>query len=114
VAPTGVDADEWGTVAHRVQMLLQLYIHPDLFSVVNNDTLYPTVYNKWVHLGAIHGGESGSTVVFNQWTILVDSRLDDTQPLAPQFAKLNEATSVKKVGVPAALEQPERLLFLQM
>jgi len=44
-----------------------------------------------VHLGAIHGGESGSTVVFNQWTILVDSKLDDTQPLAPQFAKLNEA-----------------------
>ncbi len=35
VAPTGVDADEWGTVAHRVQMLLQLYIRPDLFSVVN-------------------------------------------------------------------------------
>ena len=24
VAPTGVDADEWGTVAHCVQMLLQL------------------------------------------------------------------------------------------
>src|SRR6266404_705843 len=37
VAPTGVDADEWGTTAHRVQMLLQLYVRPDLFSVVNND-----------------------------------------------------------------------------
>src|SRR6266481_4817216 len=91
VAPTGVDADEWGTTAHRVQMLIQLYVRPDLFSVVNNDTLYPTVYNKWVRLGAIHGGESGSTMVFNQLTILVDSRIDDTQPLAPQFAKLNEA-----------------------
>src|SRR5882762_3269085 len=90
VAPTGVDADEWGITAHHVQMLLQLYIHPDLFSVVNNDTLYPTVYNKWVRLSAIHGSESGSTMVFNQWTILVDSKLDDTQPLAPQFAKLNE------------------------
>ncbi len=91
VAPTGVDVIDWGQVAHRVQMLLQLYIRPDLFSVVNNDTLYPTVYNKWVRLGAIHGGESGSTMVFNQWTLLVDSRIDDTQPLAPQFAKLNEA-----------------------
>ena len=91
VAPTGVDADEWGTTAHRVQMLIQLYVRPDLFSVVNNDTLYPTVYNKWVRLGAIHGSESGSTMVFNQWTILVDSKIDDTQPLAPQFAKLNEA-----------------------
>src|SRR6266403_4666337 len=65
VAPTGVNADEWGTTAHHVQMLLQLYVRPDLFSVVNNDTLYPTVYNKWVRLGAIHGSESGSTVVFN-------------------------------------------------
>ncbi len=91
VAPTGVDADEWGTTAHHVQMLIQLYVRPNLFSVVNNDTLYPTVYNKWVCLGAIHGGESGSTIVFNQWTILVDSKLDNTQPLAPQFAKLNEA-----------------------
>jgi len=46
VAPTGVDADEWGTVAHLCPVLLQLYVRPDLFSVVNNDTLYPTVYKQ--------------------------------------------------------------------
>src|SRR6266404_2333649 len=80
-----------GYCSHHVQMLLQLYIPPNLLSVVNNDTLYPTVYNMWVCLSTIHGGESGSTLVFNQWTILVDSKLDNTQPLAPQFAKLNEA-----------------------
>jgi len=41
VAPTGVDADEWGTTAHRVQMLIQLYVRPDLFSVVNNEHTLP-------------------------------------------------------------------------
>ena len=88
--PTGVDAEDWTTVQKKAKAYLQLYSQPDVFSTVASDVDFPTFKEKFDRLKETYGGV-GSTAVFNLWIELTQARLDDSSPLAPQLAKLNEA-----------------------
>jgi hypothetical protein len=78
-------------VHHHVSAFFSLYVHVDIYSQVDNKVLYPTMQEKWDKLQRVYGGTDGSTTVFNLWILLIESKLDDSKPLAPQFAKLQEA-----------------------
>jgi hypothetical protein len=62
----------------------------DVHSLVASDIQFPTFRSKWDALKALYSGQEGSTSVFNMWIALVQTKFDDTSPLAPQLAKLNE------------------------
>jgi hypothetical protein len=85
-----VDSAEWDTLAHRAGAFLCLYICVDIYSQVVDEDAYPSVHDKWAQLQEIYSGVIGSTTVFNLWASLIDPKIDDNKPLAPQFAKLQE------------------------
>src|ERR1700733_6260355 len=87
----GNDVDEWAAVHRRALAYLRLYIKPDIYSIISSNIDYPTFYDKWQVLGNTYGGASGSIAVFNIFIQLIETRLDDSAPLAPQLSKLNEA-----------------------
>src|SRR6202158_3666972 len=89
-APHGVDLDDWNLVHRRAKAYLRLYIKPDIYSHIASEVDYPTFKDKWDVLNIMYGGAVGSTAIFNQWISLISTRLDDSAPMAPQLAKLNE------------------------
>src|SRR6202046_1017480 len=89
--PAGTDIDEWAAVHRRALAYLRLYIKPDIYSIISSNIDYPTFYDKWQVLQNTYGGASGSIAVFNIFIQLIETRLDNSAPLAPQLAKLNEA-----------------------
>ena len=89
--PAGTDVDEWAGVHRRALAYLRLYIKPDIYSLIASHIDYPTFHDKWEVLRNTYGGASGSTAVFNIFIQLIETRLDDSAPMAPQLAKLNEA-----------------------
>ena len=88
--PTGVDQDDWDSVQKKTKAYLRLNCAGDVYSIVESDADYPTFKDKYDRLRDAYGGV-GSTAVFNHWIELTQARLDDSSPLAPQLAKLNEA-----------------------
>ena len=90
-APSGVDKEEWSSVQRRTKAYLRLYVKPDVFSLIASDTEFPTFKHKWDKLKQVYGGATGSTTIFNLWIQLTQARLDDSQPMTSQLAKLNEA-----------------------
>ena len=90
-APSGVDNDEWNSVQRRTKAYLRLYVKPDVYSLIASDTDFPTFKDKWDKLKQVYGGATGSTTIFNLWIQLTHARLDDSQPMTSQLAKLNEA-----------------------
>jgi hypothetical protein len=90
-APLGVDEDEWSSIQRRTKAYLCLYVKPDVFSLIASDTEFPTFKHKWDKLKQVYGGVTGSTTIFNLWIQLTQARLDDSQPMTSQLAKLNEA-----------------------
>jgi hypothetical protein len=91
ICPTGVPIDKWSTISRRSKAYLWLYIKPDVYSLIASEVDYPTFKSKWDVLRNTYGGSSGSTTIFNNWIQLTQARLDDSTPMAPQLAKLNEA-----------------------
>jgi gag-polypeptide of LTR copia-type len=90
-APSGVDKDEWDSIQRRTKAYLRLYVKPDVFSLIASNTDFPTFKDKWDKLKQVYGGATGSTTIFNLWIQLTQARLDDSQPMTSQLAKLNEA-----------------------
>ena len=90
-APSGIDKEEWDSIQRRTKAYLRLYVKPDVFSLIASDTDFPTFKQKWDKLKQVYGGATGSTTIFNLWIQLTQARLDDSQPMTSQLAKLNEA-----------------------
>ena len=90
-APTGVDQDEWDSIQKRTKAYLRLYVKPEVYSLITSDTEFPSFKDKWDKLKQVYGGATGSTTIFNVWIQLTQARLDDSQPMTSQLAKLNEA-----------------------
>ena len=88
--PAGVDLGEWNIVHRCGLAYLRLFIKPDIYSLIASSVDYPTFYDKWQVLSNTYGGASGSTTIFNLWISITQARLDDSTPMAPQLAKLNE------------------------
>ena len=78
-------------ISRCAKAYLCLFIKLDVYSLIASDTDYPTFKQKWGHLHNTCGGASGSTAIFNTWIQLTQTRLDESTPMAPQLAKLNEA-----------------------
>jgi len=91
LAPSGVDIDEWSSIQRRTKVYLCLYVKPDIFSLIASDSELLTFKEKWDKLKQVYGGATGSTTIFNLWIQLTQAHLDDSQPMASQLAKLNEA-----------------------
>ena len=91
LAPFGVDKDEWDSIQRRTKVYLRLYVKPDVFFLIASDTDFPTFKDKWDKLKQVCGSATGSTTIFNLWIQLTQARLDDSQPMTSQLAKLNEA-----------------------
>ena len=89
-APSGVDNNEWNSLQRRTKAYLRLYVKPDVFSLIASDTDFPTFKDKWDKLKQVYGGATGSTTIFNLWIQLTHARLDDSQLMTSQLAKLNE------------------------
>ena len=62
----------------------------DIYSLIASSVDYPTFCDKWQLLSNTYGGALGSTTIFNLWISITQARLDDSAPMAPQLAKLNE------------------------
>jgi hypothetical protein len=88
--PAGVNEDDWGSVQKKTKAYLCLYCSADVFSTVASNTDFPSFKHKFDRLKETYRGV-GSTAVFNLWIELTQARLDESSPLAPQLAKLNEA-----------------------
>ena len=88
--PAGVDVGEWNVVHRRGLAYLHLFIKPDIYSLIASSVDYPTFFDKWQLLSHTYGGTSGSTTIFNLWISITQAHLDDSAPMAPQLAKLNE------------------------
>ena len=88
--PSEVDKDDWAQVHRRAKAYLCLYIEPHIYSNIASEVEYPTFKEKWNVLQHLYGGAAGSTAIFNTWIELIQARLDDSEPLATQLAKLNE------------------------
>jgi hypothetical protein len=100
--PANVSAEVWDSLQRRAKAYLCLYTKQDVYSLVASDMDLPTFKHKWDVLKATYSGESGSTTIFNMWINLMQAKLDDSVPLAPQLAKLNEtrvALSNASMGV---------------
>jgi len=67
VHPTGVDAADWNSIQRRTKAYLRLYVKQDVYSLIADDTVYPTFKHKWDRLSATYGGTLGSTTIFNLW-----------------------------------------------
>lgn len=90
-APSGIDKDEWDSIQRRTKAYLRLYTKPDIYSLITSDTEFSSFKDKWDKLKQVYGGATGSTTIFNVWIQLTQARLDDSQPMTSQLAKLNEA-----------------------
>src|SRR5712672_1374821 len=90
-APSGIDQMEWDSIQRRTKAYLCLYVKPDIYSLIASDTDFPNFKTKWDKLKQVYGGATGSTTIFNMWIQLTQARLDDSQPMTSQLAKLNEA-----------------------
>jgi hypothetical protein len=90
-APPNVDNDDWDSIQRRTKAYLRLYVKPDVYSLISSDIDFPTFKDKWHKLKQVYGGATGSTTIFNLWIQLTQARLDDSQPMTSQLAKLNEA-----------------------
>jgi hypothetical protein len=100
--PANISAEVWDSLQRRAKVYLRLYTKQDVYSLVASEVDLPTFKHKWDVLKATHSGESGSTTIFNMWINLMQAKLDDSAPLAPQLAKLNEtrvALSNASMGV---------------
>ena len=71
--PAGVDAVDWNSVKRRTKAYLCLYIKQDIYSLIANDTAFPTFKHKWDRLSATYGGTLGSTTIFNLWIQLTQA-----------------------------------------
>src|SRR6267154_1926639 len=91
MASSRVDKGEWDSLQRRTKAYLRLYVKPDIFSLIASDAEFPTFKDKWEKLKQVYGGATGSTTIFNLWIQLTQARLDDTQPMTSQLAKLNKA-----------------------
>jgi hypothetical protein len=100
--PANVSLGQWSSLQKRGIAYLCLYIEPDIYSMVASEVEYPTFMAEWDALKALYSGIEGSTSVFNMWIGLVSPKFNDSQPMAPQLAKLNEtrvALSNAKMGI---------------
>jgi hypothetical protein len=88
--PSGVDSDDWNSIQKKAKAFLRLYCAPDVHSIVDSEVDFPSFKTRFDRLREVYGGV-GSTAIFNLWIELTQARLDDSSPLAPQLAKLNEA-----------------------
>src|SRR6267154_6799088 len=91
LAPLQVDKEDWVSIQRRTKAYLRLYVKPNVFSLIASDAKFPTFKDKWDKLKQVYGSATGSTTVFNLWIQLTQARLNDTQPMPSQLAKLNEA-----------------------
>src|SRR6266702_208545 len=89
-SPSGVDADKWSSIQRKTMAYLHLHCTPDVFSIVESEVDFPMFKDKFDRLRETYSG-TGSTAIFNLWIELMQARLDEGSPLAPQLAKLNEA-----------------------
>ena len=71
--PTGVNAVDWNSIQRRTKVYLCLYVKQDIYSLIANDTAYPTFKHKWDRLSATYGGTLGSTTIFNLWIQLTQA-----------------------------------------
>ncbi len=90
-APSGTDVADWESLQRRSCAYLRLYVKQDIFSLVASNTEFPHFKSKWDKLKELYGGATGSTTIFNLWINLTQACLDDSSPMAPQLAKLNES-----------------------
>src|SRR5258707_9392909 len=90
-APSRVDKGEWDFLQRRTKVYLCLYVKPDVFSLIASDAEFPTFKDKWEKLKQVYSGATGSKHTFNLWIQTTQARLDDSQPMTSQLAKLNEA-----------------------
>jgi hypothetical protein len=100
--PTNITVEVWESLQRRAKAYLHLYSKADVYSLVASDVDLPTFKHKWDVLKRTYSGEAGSTTIFNMWISLTRAKLDDSAPLAPQLAKLNEtrvALSNANMGV---------------
>jgi hypothetical protein len=100
--PANVSAEVWDSLQRRAKAYLCLYTKQDVYSLVASDVDLLTFKHKWDVLKVTYSGESGSTTIFNMWINLTQAKLDNSAPLAPQLAKLNEtrvALSNASMGV---------------
>src|SRR5713226_5419555 len=91
MAPSRVDKGEWDSLQRRTKAYLHLYVKPDVFSLITSDAKFPTFKDKREKLKQVYGSATGSTTIFNLWIQLTQARLDNSQPMTSQLAKLNEA-----------------------
>jgi hypothetical protein len=100
--PANIAAEVWDSLQRRAKAYLCLYTKQDVYSLVASEVDFPTFKHKWDVLKATYSGEAGSTTIFNMWINLTQAKLDNSAPLAPQLAKLNEtrvALSNTSMGV---------------
>jgi hypothetical protein len=88
--PANVMVKIWESLQRWALVYLSLYTKPDIYSMVESSTGYPTFKHKWDGLKAMFSGMDGSTSIFNMWINLTHAKFDDSLPLSPQLAKLNE------------------------
>jgi hypothetical protein len=88
--PANISAEVWDSLMKRGNVYLCLYTDQDVHSLVASNVQFPSFKSKWDALKVLYSGQEGSTSVFNMWIALVQTKFDDTSPLAPQLAKLNE------------------------
>jgi hypothetical protein len=88
--PANISNEQWDSLMKRGNAYLCLYTDQDVYSLVASNIQFPNFKSKWDALKALYSGQEGSTSIFNMWIALVQTKFDDTSPLAPQLAKLNE------------------------
>jgi len=91
--PTGVDAADWNSVQRRTKAYLCLYVKQGIYSLIANDTTFPTFKYKWDRL---------STTIFNLWIQLTQAQLDNSSPMAAYVGKraMDEMTRMDRKGRP--------------
>jgi hypothetical protein len=61
-----------------------------VYSQISSNIEYLSLKDKWDQLRDLYSGVSGSTMVFNDWIVLTQAQLDESQPMGPQLTKLNK------------------------
>jgi hypothetical protein len=87
---SGVDSDDWNSIQKKTKAFLCLYCAPDVHSIVDSETDFPSFKARFDRLRETYGSV-GSTAIFNLWIELTQACLNYNSPLAPQLAKLNKA-----------------------
>jgi hypothetical protein len=86
-----MEPTDWDSIQRRTKAYLRLYMTQEVHSLIASDHDYPFFHQKWNILKATYGGAFGGTTVFNKWIQLTQARLDESQPMTQQLAKINEA-----------------------